>query len=368
VSKRGLLAVVVCLSLLVGGLGLAPACAPQAAPAKPSTPATPATPAAPVQPIKLVFHDPAAISEQRMGFVWAMDQLQKKTNGQVTVQFVYGGSLGVATDQLKNIGAGLFDMGVASPGYWPSELPLINISTVPGISINNFASLYAIAKLRDLPEIQAEATKQGVHLIGGGVMSAYEIISRNPIKTVADLKGMKIRGYAAMDEGLASFGALPVSMAFTEAYTAMERGTVEGVLGGYPDTIQKYKLNDIAKYVTQDMGWGVIGFVYFMNLNKWNSLPQNIQKAFDDVTLESIEGFEREFRTTGDMAKKSAAYEKQTNTVRVPWDAAARAPVTTACETANTKWVKDLTAKGLSAQKVYDTFKGWVNEYAAKYK
>jgi TRAP-type C4-dicarboxylate transport system substrate-binding protein len=143
--------------------------------------------------------------------------------------------------------------------------------------------------------------------IDGGAFSGP--ISRNKaVRTVEDWKGLKIRAPGAVaSRTVKAFGASAISMSGGEVYTALQRGTVDGAVGGYASMIQR-KWYEVCKYFpayTMSFSW----FPQVSNLSAWNKLPKDIQKIMLDAGKEVAEDqsalAEKEIGDT--QAKLSAA-------------------------------------------------------------
>ncbi|MGH9811004.1 MAG: TRAP transporter substrate-binding protein, partial [Terriglobia bacterium] len=101
---------------------------------------------------------------------------------------------------------------------------------------------------------------------------------RKPIKSVADLKGLKFRIGGTGGTVLARLGVVPQQIAGGDIYPALEKGTIDAAewVGPYDD--EKLGFNKIAPHYYYP-GWWEGGPILLaqVNLDKWNSLPKNYQ-------------------------------------------------------------------------------------------
>lgn len=116
-------------------------------------------------------------------------------------------------------------------------------------------------------------------------------MTNKPIKTPADLKGMRIRTPPApiWQESVRALGAVPTALNFGEIYTALQQGAVEGAELVY-DNITAGKLYEVLKYVDETGHFLLINFQVISN--KWfNKLPAEYQKILveecDNAGLET---------------------------------------------------------------------------------
>lgn len=133
------------------------------------------------------------------------------------------------------------------------------------------------------PEMQAEYGKVKLIMIFTSDIKNVHTRSK-PVHRLDDLKGMRIGCGAGLDvKILSALGATPVQTgSLTDQYLALERGTVDGVY--YPWAILKsLKMMDLLKYHAI-ANLGILPVAVAMNLQKWNALPPDIQKVFEDLS------------------------------------------------------------------------------------
>ena len=111
---------------------------------------------------------------------------------------------------------------------------------------------------------------------------------KKPVRTLEDIKGLKIRSTGLATKIVEALGATPVAMPKGDQYDAMQKGVVDGTVSS-PNELLGWKVAEVAKYSTilLDVGYVTAMFVN-MNLNKWNSLPPDIQKIFTEVSTEWV--------------------------------------------------------------------------------
>ena len=118
-------------------------------------------------------------------------------------------------------------------------------------------------------------------------MNEYRLISKRPIRTVSDFKGLKVRTFGAVNPKMfKALGAVPVSMTHADAYDGLQRGTLDAVYLTWTG-FYVLKLFEVAKYIS-DVNFGAIGgYLNYVNLDLWNSWPQNLKTLFNQITLEA---------------------------------------------------------------------------------
>ncbi|MEW9900699.1 TRAP transporter substrate-binding protein [Chitinivorax sp. PXF-14] len=111
---------------------------------------------------------------------------------------------------------------------------------------------------------------------------------RNEIKSMADLKGLKIRIPGFGGEIFSRLGAVPQTIAGGDIYPALEKGTIDAAewVGPYDD--EKLGFYKVAKHYYYP-GWWEPGpqLTFYVNIDQWNKLPKDYQAAFEVAAAEA---------------------------------------------------------------------------------
>ncbi|WP_019339239.1 DctP family TRAP transporter solute-binding subunit [Stutzerimonas stutzeri] len=162
---------------------------------------------------------------------WA-DLVEERSNGGITLR-VYPNAQLVAGDQTKEFSAmrsGLIDMAVGSTINWSPQVPELNLFSLPFLMANS-ADLDAITQGEAGKQAFAAIEKRGIVPLAWGENGFREISnSVKPVKTPADLKGLKIRvvGSPLFQDTFTALGANPTQMSWADAKPALTTGAVDG--------------------------------------------------------------------------------------------------------------------------------------------
>lgn len=132
-------------------------------------------------------------------------------------------------------------------------------------------------------------TKYGLYGVGFDFSGWDNMISRNPVRSSADLKGMRIRVIPGPAENLTwqSLGATPVSVPSTQLYLSLQQNTVQGVTATSTFFIGE-KLPEVAKYVNQLRIEAVAdGFV--INQHLWSTLSKSQQALLTSAAKKAFQ-------------------------------------------------------------------------------
>jgi TRAP-type C4-dicarboxylate transport system substrate-binding protein len=208
---------------------------------------------------------------------WFATELAKRTSGQITGEVVSLPELGLTGFELVRVNkAGLVDFADVILAYVAGEVPMVEAVDLPGLYPDMSASVKAHAGFLDA--VRKYEDKLGGIVLGGYLWPGQYLVSRKPVKTPADLKGLKVRVYgAAQTEFARTLGMEPVAIALAEVYTALERGTVDAALtGSYPAFALKFY--EVAKHIV-DVNHGPNSGVLVVSRRSWEKLTPEQQRA-----------------------------------------------------------------------------------------
>ena len=131
--------------------------------------------------------------------------------------------------------------------------------------------------------ILAFGEAKGLKGVGVFYNSPVVVLSRKPVRTLADFRGQKIRvfGTPMQIEPMKSLGASPVPMAFGEVMPALQNGTIDGLLAGIP-VLTPFKFYDAAKAVTE-IHPSIVVSTLVVNKKWFDGLPADLQTAITET-------------------------------------------------------------------------------------
>ena len=118
--------------------------------------------------------------------------------------------------------------------------------------------------------------------------NGFKVLSANkPIKTPADLKGVKLRIQSSkvLDAQMRALAALPQSMAFSEVYQALQTGVVDGTENP-PSNMFTQKMHEVQKHATVT-NHGYLGYAVIVNKKFWDGLPTDTRAVLEGAMNEA---------------------------------------------------------------------------------
>ena len=240
------------------------------------------------KPIELSYSSffPAQYGLGKAATAWAAE-IEKRTQGRVKITMYHAGTLTDAANCYEGVVKGISDIGQSVLAYTRGRFPLMEAIDLPGYPLNALVTTRVADDFyrKFMPKELADTHVLYFHAHIPGTIT----IVKKPVRTLEDLKGLKIRATGLATKIIEVLGGTPVAMPIGEQYDAMRKGVVDGTVAS-PNTLLGWKVAEVANYSTILSEVGYVSAMFItMNPDKWNSLPQDIQKIFTEVSQEWVE-------------------------------------------------------------------------------
>ena len=218
--------------------------------------------------------------------------IDQQTGGRVKVLVYPSGQLFSDKDMVKAVPTGAVDMAVAHLHMWAGAAPILGLGELP-LFFNDRRHVWRVVDGEAGEMLKREFEKGGVKFLCWIDYGAIDFASKEPIRTLEDFKGKRIRAHAELAaEALKAYGAAPTFLGGGEVYMALQRGTIDGAISGTTSFWDR-KYFEITKYITL-ANYGFTIYAVVMNSKKWNELPPDNQKTILDCSREVQEWTRKE--------------------------------------------------------------------------
>lgn len=239
--------------------------------------------AEPIQFTYSVFF-PESHVQCQTAIAWA-EEINKQSNGSVKITVFPGGSLVSASETYDGVVKGAADIGMSCFAYTKDRFPVMAAADLPlgyrnGLTASKVVNdYYAAVKPQELADVKVLY----LHAHGPGLLH-----TQKPVMTLADFSGMKIRATGLSAKIVEALGGVAVAMSQGETYEALKSGAVDGTFGPM-EVLKGWRQGEVIKSTTEctAIGYTTTMFVV-MNLDKWNALPQDTQKLYEDTSRQWI--------------------------------------------------------------------------------
>lgn len=293
-----------------------------------------------------------------------MAKVEKESGGRIKFEaypaMQLGGTPVQLYDQVKD---GVVDVTWTLPGLTAGRFPRVEAFELPFIMSNAEATSKAYWEYvqtmapDEFKDIQVLALQ--VH--GPGVIHTTD----KPVKSVNDLKGLKVRAPTRqVTKLLSALGATPVGMPLPSIPDALSKGTINGCVIPW-EVVPSVKVHELTKFHAEfDPAGGSLyttTFVMGMNKAKYNSLPPDLKKVIDNNSGINTSGWLGKTQQGNDVLGRKAASDRG-NTIFTISPADAQ-EFRRKSRTIELEWVEDMNKRGYDGRKLLDTAKALIEKY-----
>jgi TRAP-type transport system periplasmic protein len=207
--------------------------------------------------------------------------LEKDSGGRIKPQIFPASQLGSIPRQIEGTQFGSIQCVIIPPEFFVGVDERFELLSAPGL-VDSMAHGQRFAADPQLLKLMLGlGANNGLNGVALFMNSPSSIISKTPIRHLADFKGKKIRVLASpfQEQPLARLGATPVAMTLADVIPALQQGTIDGSVGGIV-VFTPMHFHDAAHYVTET-GQPAIFAIAEVNKKWFDALPVDLQKIVE---------------------------------------------------------------------------------------
>jgi TRAP-type C4-dicarboxylate transport system substrate-binding protein len=246
-----------------------------------------------------------------------MNWIEQQSHGALRIQPYWSGSLLSSEHSMTELRHGVVDIGLITPIYARGGTHLIRVQAGFYGGVTTFAqqvALYRCLTATD-PQFEKELHDLVVLAVQGGNLPG--ILTRSkPVRSLADLQGLRLRAPAELLALLKYFGADPVDMPMGEVYSALAKGVLDGVVAPL-DSLKSLHFAEVAHYFnTLPVPRGAYA-ARAMGTKRWNSLNTD-QQALLTQGSAIWEAALQEELLKANLAGEQVGHEQQLEFIAMP--------------------------------------------------
>ncbi len=292
------------------------------------------------------------------------EKIAKESNNRMKCQIYPSMQLGGTPPQLfEQARDGVADVIWTLPGYTAGRFPSLEVFELPFMmqspeatskALWDYVQMYSQAEFKDVRPL-------AFHVHGDGVFH----MTKKPVQTAADLKGLKLRAPTRMtNKFMALLGATPVSMPVPQVGDALSKGVIDGAVVPY-EVVPAVKIQELVKFHSEtdpsEPAFYTSTFILAMNKAKYESLPADLKKVIDNNSGQALSAFAGRAFLQADGEGKKLTTRNTTNVIGKAeldkWKVLAQ-PLADA-------WVADMNSKGQNGKQMLDTARALIAKHAA---
>ena len=219
---------------------------------------------------------------------WA-ELVSEKTNGAVSIEVYPSSQLGVKADLIEMMLLGQNVCTIADGSYLMDYVPDFGVVMGPFL-FTDWSAMYKITSSDWWAELSKLLQQEGLEIISTNwIYGERQLMTKEPVTSVADLKGMKIR-VPNNDISVAMFnnlGAASTPLALSDVYTSLQQGVVDGVENPLT-TLYNNAFQEVCKNVTMTNHQMTFSN-FIVGSDFWNSIPEEYQQIIVECGQEAAE-------------------------------------------------------------------------------
>ena len=236
-----------------------------------------------VYSLKVQSQDPETSATGQFLEEWAA-AVEEASDGQLDITVYHGGSLGSAAESYNMVVSGSVDIAWGLPSMSTGKFPLTDVAALPFTAEDTLQASYALWDLYESTDyLKDEWSEVKVLLLHTNCDSPL-IIKGDQINDVAGFSGRQTRFIGGASTSFANYvGMIPVTMAPSDIYEGLEKGTIDSAANCGWDLVNSLKLYEQADYIL-DWHFNVNPYFFVMNWDSYNNLPEDLQAVIDEYS------------------------------------------------------------------------------------
>ena len=207
--------------------------------------------------------------------------VEKDSGGRIKGEVYPASQLGSIPRQIEGTQFGAIQVATTPPEFFVGVDERFEVMATPGLAETLEHGQRIAADPAVLKLMMKLGADKGLH--GAGLMMAQPtcIISKTPLRHLADFKGKKLRIFASQFQSVAfdRLGVTPVAMTLGDVLPALQQGAIDGAIAGIGPFVHLH-FGDAAKYITETNSPAI--FIILEVSQKWyDSLPKDLQEIVD---------------------------------------------------------------------------------------
>lgn len=221
---------------------------------------------------------------------WA-EQVEKLTDGKISVEMLPVGSIVKHTETLEAVGAGVIDGHLTATSYFSGKDPAFGLLGNAVGAWGDPAEMLDFINNGGGRELYEELLEPyGVQFIGASATGLEAFVSKVPLDGVDDLKGLKLRAPEGLVQAVfLAAGATPVNLPGSEVYTSLDKGLIDAADYTVFSTNHQQGLHKIATHPVYPGFHSLPVLEVSMTKATWDKIPEDLQQTLRESVAEFAE-------------------------------------------------------------------------------
>ncbi|WP_417666522.1 C4-dicarboxylate TRAP transporter substrate-binding protein [Roseibium sp.] len=220
------------------------------------------------------------------------EKVAEKSGGKFEIKLHYGGALSKPRENLDGISFGAFEMAQMCASYHADKNPTLTVLELPFLGVNDLETETKVSMaVYQHPAVKKDLARWTADVLMPSPMPQYNILGGGEAPMhVANFEGMRVRALGGIGKAMETVGAVPTSVTASEAYQAIDSGTVQGVAFA-PHAHLSFKTVEAGKWWTANLNPGTVQCPVIVNTDALAALPDDLRKILDETVPEAVDHY-----------------------------------------------------------------------------
>ncbi|WP_027134173.1 TRAP transporter substrate-binding protein [Geminicoccus roseus] len=212
----------------------------------------------------------------------SIDAFNKAANGEMEIELYFSDQLVPQGELFRAVQRGTIDACQSDDDSMASPVDVAIFGAYFPFASRYSLDVPALWHGYGLKEIWEEAYGEvdGVTWLGTGSWDPCNFATTKPIRSVADLKGLRVFTFPTGGRFLQRFGVVPVTLPWEDIEVAMQTGELDGIAWCGMTELYTVGWADVTKYYLTNNISGAWAGSYFANTERWNEVPDHLKTLF----------------------------------------------------------------------------------------
>lgn len=213
----------------------------------------------------------------------SIDAFNKAANGEMEIELYYADQLVPQAELFRAVQNGTIDAAQSDDDFMASPVDVAVFGAYFPFASRYSLDVPVLWNWYGLKDIWTEAYNEvgGVTWLSTGSWDPCNVASIKPVRSLADLQGMRLYTFPTGGRFLEKFGIVPVTIPYGDVQVAIQTGELDGVAWSGMTEVYTVGWSDVCKYYLTDNISGAWAGSYFANSERWNALPEHLKTLFN---------------------------------------------------------------------------------------
>lgn len=213
-----------------------------------------------------------------------IDYCKDASDGRLIIQPFSGGQLVPDDQMMQACATGTIDIAGGAGGYWSDVIPIGATEGVLPFALRTITDVNTFYYQRGYLELCRKAyAEHGVYYLGPQMVDFAYLMAKSPVKTLEDLKKLKLRAVPNIGKVLGKLGVSAQYFPAGEVYLMISSGQLDGVIYGGSVAAESMSFQEVAPYYMTP-SFNPANQNLIMSLKKFESLPKDLQTILELAT------------------------------------------------------------------------------------